>query len=119
MLGILFGLSSRLAMQYVQFCHDLRGQPMGVRSPQTDEQCEQVARLVAQVHTRRHREREERMLKEAAALQAATAATASAAKSAQLDTSTSTSTSTSSTNRMLEQKSDAGDSTQRRLTPPG
>lgn len=53
---------------------------MGVRSPQTDEQCAQVSRLLAQVHARRRREREDRIKKEAELAAQAAAASAKEAR---------------------------------------
>jgi hypothetical protein len=46
MLGIMYGASPVDAMRWVQFCHDLRVAPMGVPSPQTETQRQQVIRIL-------------------------------------------------------------------------
>lgn len=46
MLGLLYGLAPLDAMRWVQFCHDLRITPMGVSSPQTEQQRQQVIRVL-------------------------------------------------------------------------
>ena len=46
MLGLLYGLSAKDAMHWVQYTHDLRAAPMGVSSPQTETQRTQVMRVL-------------------------------------------------------------------------
>ena len=49
MLGLMYGLAPLDAMRWVQFCHDLRIAPMGVPSPQTEPQRQQVVRVLTAV----------------------------------------------------------------------
>jgi hypothetical protein len=60
MLGLVYNLSPPDAMWFTQFCHDMRACPMGVPSPQTDEQRHQVVRVLSSVRARRKRQQDVR-----------------------------------------------------------
>ncbi len=61
MLGLMYNLSPTDAMWFTQLCHDMRACPMGVPSPQTEEQRHQVVRLLSSVRARRKRQQEVRV----------------------------------------------------------
>lgn len=46
MLGILYGINAEQALEWTQIFHDIRRCKLQVRSPQTDQQCEQVRRIL-------------------------------------------------------------------------
>ncbi len=64
MLGLIYNLSPADAMWYTQFCHDMRACPMGVPSPQTEEQRHQVVRILNNVRARRKRQQDLRAAEE-------------------------------------------------------